>query len=313
MIKPRALRLGDTIGLVSPSSPIKEDPGAEVEKSAAALKAQGFKVVVDDSCYAKYGYLSGTDEVRAAGVNRMFADKAVDAVFCLRGGYGTPRILDMIDYETVRRNPKLFNGYSDITGLHLAFNKMCGLITMHGTMPAYEMTGDFPAFSKESYLRAITSAEPLGEIINPGGEEIKSLVSGKAQGEIVGGNLSLINATMGTPYEIDTKGKIFFIEEVGEHTYRVDRMLTQLRLAGKFRDCAGVLLGDFANCDVEYGDEYGLSLMQVFKDIIVPAGKPVIYNLKAGHCSPKITLPLGVKAMLDADSCSLSITEAALV
>lgn len=313
MIKPKALRKGDTIGLIAPSSPIREDNTAEVEKSVAALKAQGFNVVVGESCYSRYGYLSGTDEVRAADINRMFSDKGIDAVFCLRGGYGTPRILDMIDYEIIRSNPKLFNGYSDITGLHIAFNKICELVTLHGPTPAYEMTGDFPAFSKESYLRAITSVEPLGELVNPDGEEIKCLVPGKAEGRLVGGNLSLIIATIGTPYEIDTKDRIFFIEEVGEHTYRVDRMLTQLRLAGKFKDCAGVVLGDFANCDVEYGDDYGLSLLQVFKDIISPAGKPVIHNLKAGHCSPKITIPLGVKAQLDADRCSLSITESALI
>lgn len=313
MIKPKALKKGDTIGLIAPSSPITDNADEKVEKSVAALQAQGFNVEVDKSCFAKYGYLSGTDEVRAEGVNRMFADKQIDAVFCLRGGYGTPRILDKINYEMIRENPKLFNGYSDITALHVALNKKCNLITLHGIMPGIDMLRNFSDFTKESYFRAITSTEPLGELKNPAGEEIKRLIPGKAEGEIIGGNLSLIVTAIGTPYEIDVKEKILLLEDIGEYTYRVDRMLTQLRLAGKFDECVGIILGDFRDCEVEYGDENGLSLMQVFEDIIAPAGKPVIYNFKAGHCNPKISLPFGVKALLDADQCSVTLLESALI
>lgn len=313
MKKPKALIKGDTIGLIAPSSPVSGNTADIIEKSVASLVEQGFRVVVDESCFSKYGYLSGTDKIRAAGVNRMFADQCIDAVFCLRGGYGTPRILDMLDYEVIKNNPKLFIGYSDITAVHIAINQLCGIVTLHGIMPSSEMVHGLLPFTKESYLKAITSTEPLGELKNPIDNNIMCFVPGVVEGELIGGNLSLIAAAIGTPYEIDTKDKILFIEDIGEYTYRVDRMLTQLRLAGKFKDCAGIVLGDFTNCDVEYGNEYGLSLMQVFNDIIVPAGKPVIYNFKAGHCNPTLTFPLGVKAILDADYCRLTITEAALL
>jgi len=317
MIKPKALREGDTIGLIAPSSPIADaragNTKQKIEKCVAALNAQGYNVVVDKSCYAKYGYLSGSDEVRAEGINRMFADPSIDAVFCIRGGYGTPRILDRIDYDNIKKNPKLFLGYSDITALHIAFNQLCGLLTVHGVMPGCEMIRAFPPFTKESYLRAVAATEPLGELKNPDGAEIKCLVPGKAEGALIGGNLSLITAAIGTPYEIDTKGKILFIEDIGEYTYRIDRMLTQLRLAGKFNDCAGIVLGDFTDCKVEYGSRYGLTLLQIFEDIVAPAGKPTIYNFKAGHCVPTLSFPFGVKAVLDADKGSLTITEAALI
>ncbi|MCJ7688973.1 MAG: LD-carboxypeptidase, partial [Clostridiaceae bacterium] len=162
-----------------------------------------------------------------------------------------------------------------------------------------------------SYLNAITCVNPLGQMKNPLGIEIKSMVAGKARGKIVGGNLSLIAATIGTPYEIDTNGKILFLEDVDEFTYSVDRMLTQLRLSEKFKDCVGIILGDFKNCLPQYEDS-DHTLMQVFNDIIVPAKKPTIYNFMAGHCTPKITIPFGVKAVLDADISTLTIIESSL-
>lgn len=310
MIKPKAVKKGDTIGLVAPSSPYFK-PGA-LEESIKILEEQGFNLVVGESCRARYGHLSGSDELRARDVNNMFADNRIDAVFCLKGGYGTPRILDRLDYKMIRNNPKLFIGYSDITAIHIALNQLCELVTIHGPMAVSDMIDGFQDFSKESYLRAISSVEALGELSNPLGETIKCMVSGKTSGKIVGGNLSLICATLGTPYEIDTKDKILFIEDIDEYTYRVDRMLTQLRLAGKFEDCVGIVLGDFNNCIPQY-EEFGLSLTQVFEDIITPANKPTIFNFKAGHCLPSITIPLGVMAQLDADACKFEVMENALV
>ncbi|HEX2925020.1 MAG TPA: LD-carboxypeptidase [Ruminiclostridium sp.] len=310
MLKPRALKGGASIGIVAPSGPVRG--AGELENCIAVLEKQGFSVTAGKSCSSKYGYLAGSDEIRAADINNMFRDSSIDAILCLRGGYGTPRILDMIDYDAVRDNPKLFVGYSDITGLHTVFNKICGLVTFHGPTLAYEIERGLDSFSRESFIKAVTSTDPLGELKNPAGEEIGCLVPGRAEGRLAGGNLSLIAAAIGTPYEIDTKGKLLFLEDVGEATYRVDRMLTQLRLAGKFEDCAGIILGDFRDCNVEYED-YGLTLSQVFNDIIAASGKPAIYNFRSGHCSPKITLPLGVQAVLDAHKCSLTVTEAALV
>ena len=309
MNKPKALKIGDTIGLVAPASALRQ--AGALEKSIKILEQQGFKLVIGESCGKKYGYFSGSDEIRARDINTMFQDSNIDAVFCLRGGYGTPRILDMLDYDMIKKNPKIFIGYSDITAIHIALNQKCDLITFHGPMAASDMLEDFNEFSKESYLKAITSIKPLGQLNNPLGIDIKSMVSGKARGKIVGGNLSLIAATIGTPYEIDTVGKILFLEDVGEFTYSVDRMLTQLRLSGKLKDCVGIILGDFTNCLPQY-EGFDHTLMEVFHDIIVQAKKPTIYNFMAGHCTPKITIPLGADSLLDADSCTLTITESAL-
>jgi muramoyltetrapeptide carboxypeptidase len=309
MNKPKALKIGGTVGLVAPSSALRQADG--LGKSIKVLEEQGFKLVMGESCGKKHGYLSGNDETRARDINRMFGDSTIDAVFCLRGGYGTPRILDKLDYKMIKQNPKIFIGYSDITAVHIALNQKCDLITFHGPMVASDMLGNFDEFSKESYLKAITSIEPLGQMNNPIGFDIKSMVSGKARGKIVGGNLSLIAATIGTTYEIDTKGKILFLEDVDEFTYSVDRMLTHLRLSGKLNDCEGIILGGFNNCLPQY-EGFDHTLMDVFNEIIVQAKKPTIYNFMAGHCSPKITIPLGAEALLDADSCTLIITESAL-
>jgi len=309
MNKPKALKIGDTIGLVAPSSALRQ--AGDLEKCISTLQEQGFKLVVGESCASRQGYLSGSDEVRAGDINRMFGDSKIDAVFCLKGGYGTPRILDLLDYETIKKNPKIFIGYSDITAIHIALNQKCDLITFHGPMVASDMLGDFDEFSKKSYLKAITAKEPLGKMDNPLGFEIKSMVPGKAKGIMVGGNLSLVAATIGTDYEIDTRGKILFLEDIEEFTYSVDRMLTQLRLSGKLKDCVGIVLGEFTNCLPQY-QGFDHSLMQVFNEIIVQAKKPTIYNFRAGHCTPKITIPLGVETFLDADCCMLTITGSAL-
>jgi muramoyltetrapeptide carboxypeptidase len=304
MIKPKTLKPGDRIGLVAPSSPVKKPE--MVDLSIAKLQELGFEVKAGQSCYGNYGYLSGRDDIRSRDINEMFADKSIDGIFCIRGGYGSPRILDMLDYNLIGENPKIFAGYSDITALHIAFNQLCGFVTYHSPMASTDMLPVFDEFSNESFLRAISSVEPLGELQNPQGEEIGCLVKGKASGEITGGNLSLIAATIGTKYEIDTRGKLILIEDVDEEPYSIDRMLNQLRLAGKFQDCRGIILGDWNNC-VPQGTSPSLTLMDIFNDLLVPAGKPTIYNFKAGHCSPCITVPLGAKAELDADEGRLVI------
>lgn len=310
MIKPKALKQGDTIGLIAPSSPVNHHD--RVEESVKKLEEFGFNVKVGESCYGTYGYLSGQDEIRAQDVNRVFADPEIDGIVCLKGGYGTPRIVDRLDYEMIERNPKLFIGYSDITAIHIALNQICKMVTFHGPMPASDMLSNFDGFSKESYLRAMSSTNPLGELVNPPGVEIQCMVKGKASGPIIGGNLSLIAATIGSPYEIDTKGKLLFIEEIDEEPYRVDRMLNQLRLTGKFDDCSGIILGDWNNCVPSDPTKPSLTLMEIFEDLIVPSGKPMIYNFKAGHCKPKITIPFGVEAILDADQCTLTVKETAI-
>lgn len=306
----KKLQFGDTIGFIAPSGAVRTE-GA-IEKAVAETERMGFKVKLGESVGQKYGYLSGSDEVRARDINTMFADDEVDAIFCIRGGYGTMRILDQLDYGLIARHPKIFMGFSDITALHIALLQKSGLATFHGPMPTACWAGKpLDAFSLASMYRALMHAQPAGELLNPQEYPKQTMQSGQAEGILVGGNLSLIAGTIGTPWELDTKGRILFIEEVGERTYCVDRMLTQLRLAGKFDDCAGVVFGDFADCPIEY-PAFGLSLEEIIRDVVLPSGKPVFSGLRCGHCTPKLTLPFGVKCRMDADKCSLTVLESAV-
>ena len=305
----KKLKFGDTIGLIAPSGAVRTE-GA-VARAVEETKRMGFKVKLGESAQQKYGYLSGTDEVRARDINNMFADDEVDAIICIRGGYGAMRILDKLDYEMIAKHPKIFAGFSDITALHIALLNRCDLATFHAPMAVGWADGPMDDFSRESMYKALMHAEPMGELVNPPEYEKKTVNPGIAEGTLVGGNLMLITSSLGTPWEIDTKGRILFIEEVSERTYCVDRMLTQLRLAGKFDDCAGVVFGDFADCNIEY-PEFGLTLEEIIRDVVAPCGKPIFTGLRCGHCSPKLTLPLGIKCRMDADACTLTVLESAV-
>ncbi|WP_249310387.1 LD-carboxypeptidase [Bacillus sp. FJAT-49736] len=304
-IKGKKLIKGDTIGITAPAGPSKAE---RVPLAIEAIKELGFQVKVGKSCYEEYGgYLAGTPQSRAEELNEMFADPEIDAILCLRGGYGSAQLLDLLDYEVVTEHPKLFIGYSDITALHIAFFQKCGLATIHGPMATTELI-DCDEFSRSSLLATLTKAEPLGEIKNPDGQGISCLVEGTVEGEMVGGNLSLVTALLCTPYELDTKGKLLFLEDIGEEPYKVDRMLTQLALAGKIEDAAGLIFGTFTESESP-NYAHGFDILDVIENIVVPFGKPVIYNLQAGHCKEKITLPFGVKATLDANNKRLIVEE----
>ena len=305
----KKLKFGDTIGLIAPSGAMRTE-GA-IERAVEETKCMGFNVKLGESAGKKYGYLSGTDEVRARDINAMFADDEVDAIFCLRGGYGAMRILDRLDYDLIASHPKIFVGFSDITALHIAFLNRCNLVTFHAPMASGWSNGSLDDFSRENMYRALMHAKPMGELINPPEYSKQTVNPGKAEGVLVGGNLMLMASSLGTPWEIDTRGRIIFIEEVGERTYCVDRMLTQLRLAGKFADCAGIVFGDFADCPIEYPD-FGLTLEEIIRDVVAPSGKPIFTGLRCGHCTPKLTLPFGVNCRLDADTCTLTILESAV-
>lgn len=309
MIKPKALKLGDTIGIVAPSSPASED---DVRLAKEQLENLGFNVKLAPSCFTKYGHLAGKPELRANDLNIMFSDKEINGIICLRGGYGASRLLDKVDFQLIRKNPKVFVGYSDITALHIAMNQISNLVTFHGPMAASDIASGLDEFSKKEFLRAIIDKRPMDNICNPSGIEVECIVGGKASGLITGGNLALITATMGTPYEIDTKGKILFLEEIGEPPEKVERMLAQLALAGKLEEANGIILGDWNNCEAE-NLEKSLSLINVFKDIIIPYKKPTIYNLKAGHCTPKATLPFGVSTYIDANKGEIIVKESGTI
>ncbi|OHD24001.1 MAG: hypothetical protein A2Y38_08265 [Spirochaetes bacterium GWB1_59_5] len=305
---PKALKPGDTIGMIGPSGSFKDQ--SMVERSAAAIAAQGFKVVVGESCRRKYGYLAAPDELRASDIGRFFADPAVDGIVCMKGGYGTPRILDLVDYGVVAANPKVFAGYSDITGLHLAFQRFAGFPTFHSPM-GISMDGGFDEFSAASWRAALMTPAPLGKLPPPPPDSPKALVGGKARGPLIGGNLSLVAALTGTPYALVPDGAIIFLEDIDEEPYRIDRMLTQLRLSGVFKRCAGIVLGHWTRCEAKDTGR-SLTLEQVFADVIAPAGKPTIIGFAAGHSTPTHSFPMGVEAVLDADAGTLELVESAL-
>ena len=196
MNKPKALQKGDTVGLIAPSSPVAS--AEKIEMAIQSLRRLGFNVAVGDSVGQKYGYLSGSDYIRAQDINKMFSDKSIAGIICIRGGYGSMRIFDMLDYDMIRDNPKVFVGYSDITALHIAFNKFCDFVTFHGPMAESDMINDFDDFTKSGFLKAVTSGHFLIELKNPPGHDIKSLSGGTARRTLTGGNLSLIASTLGT-------------------------------------------------------------------------------------------------------------------
>lgn len=310
MLRPkRALRQGDTLGFVAPSSGLKQSE--DLQRAAEAARSLGFCVKLGESCGLQYGYLSGEDEVRARDLNAMFADDSVDAIVCIRGGYGAPRLMDRLDYALAAQHPKILLGYSDVTALHLAYQRQCGLVTFHGPMPTTEwIQPSFDDFTRTSMLRALTDPAPLGEICNPDGCPVYTLSPGRCEGVLIGGNLSLICGLLGSPYGLDARGKVLVIEDVDEYVHRLDRMFNALRLAGVFEQCAGIVLGGFTHCDPET-PERSLTIDQVIRDVVLPCKKPVLSGFMIGHCSPKITLPMGVRCALDADRGTLTLLESA--
>ena len=304
----KMLREGDTIGLLAPSGPTRIE--GQIEQAVNAVETLGLQVVVAPGCYEKRGYLAGTDEGKLRDLHAFFADPAIDGIFCLRGGDGAPRLLDRLDLNIISRSPKVFLGYSDITALHLVFNQKAQFMTFHGPMPATEfIKPDFGDYARNQLLRAIMSDVPLGEIIPPAGAPaVETLSPGSAEGELVGGNLALICALMGTPFEIDTRDKILLIEDIDEANYRVDRMLTQLRLSGKLDDAAGIVLGDFVN--TAPADSWkSFPIDEVFEDILLPLKKPILRNVTFGHGKHKTTLPLGAFARIEGPRSRLLVLE----
>lgn len=308
--RPSALKNGSTIGIIAPAGPAHDldiyDKGKET------LRSFGFKVVEGPNSLKKDRYLAGSDPERAADLQNMFADCSVDGIVCLRGGYGSMRILDKIDYGVIRRHPKVFVGYSDITALQLAIWKRTGLVTFSGPMVMPDFGGSACAYTLKHFLRAVQTPLPLGLIPPAPGVRTAVLYPGRARGRLIGGNLSLVAATLGTPYEIDCRGAILFLEEVAEQPYRVDRMLCQLLMAGKLTSAAGIVFGEFVNCEAgESTDSF--ALLDVIRDYTEKVKVPCFYGLGAGHGLYKATLPLGVKAQMDAERGLLAVTERATV
>ncbi|MHB8034248.1 LD-carboxypeptidase [Clostridium botulinum] len=286
------LNKGDTIGIVSPASPIEKEV---VLKNIQIFKNLGFNIKLSNHVYDKYGYLSGKDIDRANDLMNMFIDPSVDMILCSRGGYGSMRILPYLDFNIIKNNPKIFGGFSDITVLLNYITSKCGFTTFHCPM----LSSNFKnIYTFKNFLELLMNDFTSYEISNPNFVPLLSQTNDIVEGNLVGGNLSLICNTLGTPYEINTMDNILFLEEISEPPYKIDRMLTQLILSGKIKSCSGLILGQFTNCNID-NCEKDFSLDEVILDRLLSSNKPVISNLMSGHCDPNVTLPIGSKIRLD--------------
>ena len=291
--KPRRLKKGDTIGIISPSGPYRE---GQLEKALPFLEQLGLQYEFGKHCHNRWGYLAGKDEERLADIHDMFANPNIAGIICARGGYGAARITDKLDFELLDSNPKVLWGYSDITFLHTAIGQRNNLVTFHGPMLATDVAGDdFEPLSAKMFEQLF---EPTELLYDESISELFVVSGGIANGVIVGGNLSVLVNSIGTPFEIDTDNKILLIEDIGEEPYRVDCMLNQLRHAGKLEKLAGVVIGDFADAK-STGDKPSLTLDEVFEDYFANKQFPVMKGFLIGHCQPHFAIPLGVKAELN--------------
>ena len=299
---PKPLNPGDTIGLVSPAFPIKPE---ECDQCVRVLEQMGYQVK-RGFCLERmlniHGYLAGDAISRADDINRMFADSGIKAVFCTRGGYGSSHIMPYLDFDLIRRNPKIFVGYSDITNLHTAFQMFCKLVTFHGPMVYSNMLSHFDPYTSESLWKTLdfgkTPAEPL-EFHNPPGENgFVTLRDGVAEGILAGGNVALLARACGTFFQLDGRGKILFLEDVDESIPVLDMYLTQMEYAGVFQGVRGILLGDFTGCNNDrYDGNY--KIHNFFQDRFSSYKIPVISNICSGHGKPMGTLPMGSICRID--------------
>lgn len=301
MIKPERLKKGDTVAVIAPASPPSPN---FLRKGISYLEEElGLKVKVGQHVYAQYGYLAGEDESRLIDLENAFLDKEVKGIICACGGYGTARLASKINYSIIAQNPKIFWGYSDITFLHTAISNSTGLVTFHGPMLSSDIgKEDCHPLSKDLFQQLFEPKEMLyTEEYSP----LEVLVEGKASGRITGGNLSLITSSIGTPFEINTKSNILLIEDINEEPRSVDRMLNQLLQAGKLTDAAGIVIGDFHQCHSKR--DKSLALEEVMDHYIQKAGKPAMKGFKIGHCSPQVSIPLGVNAEINTNEKVLMI------
>ncbi|PKL24547.1 MAG: LD-carboxypeptidase [Spirochaetae bacterium HGW-Spirochaetae-3] len=315
MIKPRRLKKGATIRVVSPASGMWAR--SELWRGIEGIEALGFNVQTGASAFRNKHYLAGEDEERARDLMDAFVDPDVDAILCSQGGYGSARLFSLLDFSAVAANPKPFVGYSDITALHLMFGRLSGLVTFHGPNAAGFEQGYLTEYTRVAWEAAVEGEAPIGSIsmANPDGYLLK-VTGGVAEGPIVGGNLTLVCASLGTPFEIDTRGKLLFFEELDTEPWIMDHMITQLANAGKLRDAAGIVIGDCRDCEprkLDPGFHNQCSFEDVIFDLLKPVGKPLIYGLPLGHGKDKATLPLGIGARLDATAGTLTLLEAATI
>jgi muramoyltetrapeptide carboxypeptidase len=308
-IKPKRLKQGDTVAIIAPSSGVSKE---DLDFAMQNMADLGLKTKLGKSVSKVNGFLAGTDKERLDDLHWAFADKTVDAVWCVRGGYGATRFLPKIDFKIIKNNPKIFIGYSDITALHTAIYQNCGLVTFHGPVAA----STFSDYAKKHVVNTLMNpTTPYKIELSPDNiakESVafktEAITKGKVKGKLIGGNLSLLTAMAGTPFGLrDTKGKLLFIEDVGEKPYRLDRMFVQLKQSINLRELSGIALGIFTDCDAP--DDKSQTVIDVVKDQLGSLGIPVIYGLSFGHIRDQFTLPIGVEAELDTEKATITFSE----
>lgn len=307
-VKPPALLPGDAVGLVAPASNVKRD---ELEAGSEALRRAGYRPLYFDSILDRDLYFAGSMERRARELEAMFVREDVKAIVCARGGYGANYLLEVLDLEKIKAHPKIFVGYSDLTALLTYFSDAAGLVTFHGPMVAKDWAHEngVDLFSWQSALAGTAPWE-----LNLGADSgARGLVEGAAEGTLYGGCLSILTASLGTPYEIKTAGTILFFEDLGAKPYQIDRMLMQLKLAGKFEGVRGIVFGEMRDC-VQTANQ-GYTLEEVVLRIVGRLGVPVAYGVRSGHVTAgNLTLPIGVRTSLTVRDglVSLKILESAV-
>lgn len=306
-IKPPSLKTGDTIAITSPAGAVWDY--SQVEKYKSMLENSGFQVMLGKTLTEKHGYFAGTDELRAMELNELFSNNYVNGIFCMKGGWGCARILDKLHYDTIKKNPKVIMGFSDITSLLIAINAKTGLVTYHGPV-GNSGWNDFTV----KYVKSVLVDKSIVSYGYPEDDSDKfyTINEGKSKGILVGGNLTVLAGMIGSDYLPDWKNKILFLEETGEEPYRIDRMLTQLKLAGVLNNISGFIFGKCVKCDAEE-PEKAFTIKQVLEQHVKPLGIPSFYGAMIGHIANKYTLPIGVSAEIDALTGSIKLLETAVL
>ncbi len=306
-IKARRLNPGDTMGLIAPGSYISEN---ELRDCIKNIELLGLKPYYTDNILKQTGYFSGTDQERLDDLHLMFRDKNVKGIICARGGYGCARLLPLIDYDLIKSNPKVFSGYSDVTALLYGIYSQTGLVTFHGPVGISTFNEFTLQYFKELIFNGTEEIDLVSKTEDP--DDLVVITTGKASGELAGGNLSILNSLLGTPYDIDLSGKILFLEEITEEPYRIDRMLTHMIQADKFKGLKGIALGVFKDCEPKKIDpafEKSFSLIEVLFERLSRLKIPAVYGLSFGHTQNKFTLPLGISAELNTFTNTIRLSE----
>lgn len=302
MKKPKKLEPGSRVALLAPAGPVSEE---KIEAALARCRGLELEPVLGRSARLQTGFVAGPDEERAADLQWAVDDPDLDAIWALRGGYGGLRTLGLVDLAALAERPRAFIGFSDNTIIHLALLRR-GLVSFHGP---HAGAATLPPLAEACFRHVLMSAEPAGTLpLAPDPAQTTSLAGGVAEGRLVGGNLALVASSCGTAYQPSAEGRILFLEDVGEPLYRIDRMLMQLRLSGVMNGVAGLAFGRFT--ELPAGEE--ALLEDVLREAIAPLGVPAVLGLPFGHDDNSWTMPLGVRARLDADACSLALLEAAV-